>query len=107
MVSVNLIKSPFKQKVRNIASLKESLRITTEQAKNLYDRLISGSLEKESIDNFITQLENAGWKFMSEESSSATHREIFCNEAKDWYDNLSSKEREYIAYFQRMMIPSL
>lgn len=106
MILVNFIHPPFQQKVRNIASLKESFEMTTEQAHVLYERIVSSNLPQEFADDFISKLEVAGWKFIIKEDIK-DQRERFYKEAKDWYDNLSSKEREYVAYFQRMMIPSL
>lgn len=106
MILVNFIHPPFQQKVRNIASLKESFEMTTEQAHVLYERIVSSNLPQEFADDFISKLEVAGWKFIIKEDIK-DQRENFHKEAKGWYDNLSSKEREYVAYFQRMMIPTL
>jgi hypothetical protein len=106
MVLISFIQSPFKQKIRNIASLKESFGVTTEQANMLYERIVSSNLPQEFADDFVSKLEVAGWKFIIKEDIN-DQRENFHKEAKCWYDNLSSKEREYVAYFQRMMIPTL
>jgi hypothetical protein len=106
MILVNFIHPPFQQKVRNIASLKESFEMTTEQAHVLYERIVSSNLPQEFADDFISKLEVAGWKFIIKDDIK-DQRENFHKEAKGWYDNLSSKEREYVAYFQRMMIPTL
>ena len=103
---ISFIQPPFQQKARNIASLRKSFEVTTEQANVLYDRILSSNLPKEFDDDFISKLEVAGWKFIIKEDVK-DQRENFCKEAKGWYDNLSSKEREYVAYFQRMMIPTL
>ncbi len=105
MISVIAIHPPFEQKTRNIVSLKETFELSTAQAQVLYDNIYSGEFPKQLADDFVEKLKVCGWRIHIS-TEDFCEKERLQIEAKQWYDGLSPREKEFVAYFQRMMIPS-
>jgi hypothetical protein len=105
MISVIAVHPPFEQKTRNIVSLKEIFDLSTNQAQVLFDNIYNQDFPKQLADEFVEKLKMAGWR-VHISTEELCEREKLQIDAKQWYDGLSSREKEFVAYFQRMMIPS-
>jgi hypothetical protein len=105
MITVIDIHPPFEQKTRNIVSLKETFELSSSQAQVLYDRIYNENFPQQLADDFVDKLKMSGWRVYIS-TDDLCEREKIQIDAKQWYDRLSSREKEFVAYFQRMMIPS-
>lgn len=105
MVTVISIEPPFEQKARNIVTLKKIFHMSAPQAQILYERIFSQELPQDFADEFVAKLKLAGWTITTAEDT-IYEKERVMIEAKQWYEKLSQREKEFVAYFQRMMIPS-
>lgn len=105
MITVTGIHPPFEQKVRNIVSLKETFDMSGTQAQILYDRIFSQDFPQDFADDFVEKLKVGGWR-VHISTEELCEKERLQVEAKQWYDKLTQREKEFVAYFQRMMIPS-
>jgi hypothetical protein len=105
MISVLALHPPFDQKTRNIVSLKETFELSTAQAQVLFENIYNQDFPKQLADDFVEKLKMAGWR-VHISTEELCEREKLQIDAKQWYDGLSPREKEFVAYFQRMMIPS-
>jgi len=109
MFKIEIAIEPVSEKVRNIVKIREKLQISTTDATKLYDSLKTKSdpLNKETIDKLV----EIGWQIISTnleeiEKEKKEQMNKFSKEAHYWYNKLSDSEKEYVAYFQRMMLPT-
>lgn len=112
MIKIETAIKPLPQRVRNVVMIREKLKISTGEAAKLYDGLVSKNirrLDKNTIDSLI----EIGWKIviidekiLEEEKIRKEELNRFSKEADSWYQNLTDTEKKYVAYFQRMMIPT-
>jgi hypothetical protein len=107
MFKIEVAIEPLSERVRNIVMIREKLQIDTDEATKLYDEIKNKQikiLDKVTID----KLTEIGWKIISTPSEEIEKKEQmnkFSKEAHSWYNKLSDTEKEYVAYFQRMMVP--
>jgi hypothetical protein len=112
MFKIEIALEPIPERIRNIVMIREKLEISTSEATRLYDGLVSKKihrLDKKTIDSLI----EIGWEIVSIDEKIIEEAKIrkealnrFSKEADSWYQSLSDTEKKYVAYFQRMMIPT-
>jgi hypothetical protein len=112
MFKIEIAIEPIPERIRNVVMIREKLKISTGEANKLYDGLVSKNihhLDKKTIDSLI----EIGWEIISidekvleEEKIRKEEMNRFSKEADSWYQSLSDTEKKYVAYFQRMMIPT-
>jgi hypothetical protein len=110
MFKIQIAIEPIPERIRNVVMIREKLKISTGEATKIYDGLKAKNifLDKKKIDSLI----EIGWQIISidekilEEKIRKEELNKFSKEADFWYKNLSDIEKEYVAYFQRMMIPT-
>ena len=105
MITVIGLHPPFEQKTRNIVTLKEAFDMSGTQAQTLYERIFSQQFPQDFADDFIEKLKVYGWR-VHVTTDDLCEKERLQIEAKQWYDGLSQRQKEYVAFFQRMMIPT-
>jgi len=104
MYKVQVANAPVSERIRNIIMIREKLLLNTKKATDLYNGLLNPERCPDIDEMTIKSLEEIGWN-ISKSAVNKSLKRFISQEANIWYNNLSDKEREYIAYFQRMMIP--